>query len=103
MILQPVIGAGGLELHRIGVPLVGTKDGTNDTFTTLPEFFFQTANLKIKVFWQGRRLGLFEDYVVLESGGAGTGYDTVKLLWTTGELLPRSTDKLIADYFVDRT
>lgn len=100
MILQPVSQAGGLDLVRIAVPLIGVKDGTNDTFTT-PENYLNTANLKIALYWNGRRLRAGVDFTMLESGGAGTGYDTVNLLWTAAELLPRASDELVADYYTD--
>jgi hypothetical protein len=100
LILQPVSQAGGLDLVRIDVPLIGVKDGTQDTFTT-PSKFYQTANLKITVIWNGRRLRAGVDFNALESGGAGTGYDTVKLLWSAAELLPRASDELVADYYAD--
>jgi hypothetical protein len=100
VILQPVSQAGGLDLVRIGIALIGVKDGTNPTFTT-PTKFYQTANLKVAVFWNGRRLRVGVDFNALESGGAGTGYDTVQLLWSVAELLPRTGDELAVDYYAD--
>ena len=81
---------------------MGVKDGTNDTYST-PEKYLYTSDLKIVVTWNGRRLANGVDFQAIESGGAGTGYDTVKLLWSAGELLPRSQDILNADYYADPT
>lgn len=102
MILEAVTQAGGLNLVRIAKALIGVKDGTNDTFTT-PEKYLRTSNIKIAVTWNGRRLAEGVDFDCVESGGAGSGYDTVKLLWSAGELLPRSSDVLEADYYADPT
>lgn len=102
MILEPVSSGGGLDLVRQDQALVGVKDGSNDTYTT-PGKYLLTANLSITVVWNGRRLARGVDFDALESGGAGTGYDTVKLLWSAGELLPRAGDELVADYYADLT
>lgn len=94
MILQPVSGASlGASLFRWNVPLLGSKNGINTVFTT-PEYFMQTSNLVIRVYRNGQRIDLTEDYAVSESGGAGTGYDTVTF---NGEA-PLSFEKLTADY-----
>lgn len=98
MILTPAAGA-TLE-PRTEIELIGTKDGSNVVFTT-PEKFIVNANLGIKTFWNGRKLARDKDFTVSESGGVGTGYDTITILWT--KLKPRTTDELIADYYVDQT
>lgn len=59
-------------------PLTGTKNGVNRVFAA-PEFFVPTA---IDVFHNGRRMtrsGVEAEieYEVSESGGLGTGFDTV--------------------------
>jgi hypothetical protein len=81
---------------REGVPLLGIKNGVNVTFTT-PEPFVQSPNLNIKVYLNGQRLwnGSGNDYVVAESGGPGTGYDTVVLA-----VPPKGFENLIADFRV---
>lgn len=79
---------------REGINLLGDYDGINLTFTT-PEPFVQNANLNIKVYLNGQRLrlGALNDYVVAESGGPGTGYDTVVVA-----VPPKNFESLIADY-----
>jgi hypothetical protein len=79
---------------REGVFLLGPYDGTNIAFTT-PEPFVQNANMNIRVYLNGQRLhlGALNDYVAAESGGPGTGFDTILV-----SVPPRSYEKLIADY-----
>jgi hypothetical protein len=82
------------EILREGVPLLGVYDGVNVLFTT-PEVFVQSVNRNIKVYLNGVRLfyGSGNDYVVQESGGPGTGFDTVVLV-----VAPKATENLLADY-----
>jgi len=82
------------EKVREGVALLGIYDGSNQDFTT-PEPFVQGTNMNIKVYRNGQRLhfGVSNDYVVSESGGPGTGYDTIVVA-----IPPRDHEKLIADY-----
>ena len=79
---------------REGVVLLGDYNGLNVAFTT-PETFVQTTNLNISVYRNGQRLrsGPSHDYVAVESGGPGTGYDTVQVA-----LAPHSEEILTADY-----
>jgi len=81
---------------REWISLLGIKDGVNVMFTT-PEPFVQNPNLNIKVYLNGQRLwnGAGNDYTVSESGGPGTGYDTVVLA-----VPPKGFENLIADYRV---
>lgn len=83
--------------YRTEQSLVGAIDGLNTTFT-LPDgdqFVQETPYIQIVVFCNGVRLLLRDDYFVLESGGTGSGYDTVLLVEP-----PRPGDKLVADYVV---
>lgn len=77
--------------------LVGTKDGINKVFVTPDLIFVQSGEIVIRIFYNGQRfsIGSSCDYVVSESGGVGTGYDTVTL-----SVAPQSFDALTADYFV---
>ena len=81
--------------HRYEVPLSGLVDGSNTSFTT-PELFRQSPpNFSIAVYYNGQRILLNDDFTVQESGGVGTGYDTVSTLFT-----PKAGDKIWADYVV---
>lgn len=80
---------------RYEVLLTGAVNGSNTTFTT-PDFFRQNPpNFSIAVYYNGQRILLNDDFTVQESGGIGTGYDTVNTLFT-----PKSGDKIWADYVV---
>jgi hypothetical protein len=91
-IYQQFVAAGR---YRTGQELVGTKDGVNVTFTVLPGDLF-THNLPFltpAVYYNGQRLKLIDDYTIAESGGSGTGYDTIIL-----EVPPRPGDNMLVDY-----
>ena len=62
-----------LAQHEFGIEPTGLVDGINAEFTT-PEFFDPST---IRVYRNGQRETLDEDFTVSESGGVGTGFDTV--------------------------
>lgn len=77
--------------------LVGATNGVNITFI-LPngdKAINQTIGAKILVKYNGQALheGASNDFTVTESGGAGTGFDTVLL-----EFSPLPGDLIAADY-----
>ena len=82
------------ESERFGIPLTGAYNGVNRDFT-IPELILSDASASLRVYLNGQRLlhGVGNDYVVTESGGAGTGYDTVIVA-----VPPQSYESLIADY-----
>jgi hypothetical protein len=71
--------------------LVGAKDGFNVTYTTPEKFRPDT----LIVYRNGVTQEQGGDYVALESGGPGTGYDTVRF---GPQLPPLAVEKLFADY-----
>jgi len=80
---------------RENMPLVGAIDGINSVYT-LPgtdKAVVYFPGMKIKVHVNGHRLAS-TDYSMSESGGTGTGYDTVSIL--TGPV--SAGDVLEADY-----
>lgn len=80
---------------RTGQDLVGSRNGFNLVFT-IPvgdKFTHNLPFLTIQVYFNGQRLKLIDDFVINESGGPGSGYDTVIL-----EIAPRAADKLSVDY-----
>jgi hypothetical protein len=89
---------------RTGVPLVGLKNGANRIFQTTPDYFVHDptgTGRDIEVWHNGRRLILTAvpdpsqgDFIVSESGGVGTGFDTVTLL----TFAPVGKSTLVADY-----
>lgn len=82
------------EGEVIGDSPSGVINGVNKTFTTSKNFIEGS----IKVYYNGQRLrvGASNDYTVSESGGAGTGFDTIELA-----VAPRSlpmVDVITVDY-----
>jgi hypothetical protein len=83
---------------RDSVQLSGPFDGSNTTFSA-PEKFLQGSS---RVYHNGRRLKRFNndhtplvgEYYETESGGMGTGFDTVVI---TG-FVPSPHSQLLADY-----
>lgn len=73
----------------------GVKNGINTEFT-LPVKFTQDEDLKIIFLRNGQEQALGFDYIVDESGGPGTGYDTIIV-----RRPPRVFDFLICHIFQD--
>ncbi len=98
MRLQSHSTSGGIFRLRWDVELVGQKNGSNTIFK-LPMFakFVHDGEMKIRVHMNGQRLheGASNDFTVLESGGPGSGFDTVILA-----VAPNSWEQITADYMV---
>lgn len=102
--LKDLSASSGLAQVRIGVSLIGPKDGANRIFRTTPDYFVHSpgGNGKtIEIWHNGRRLAQtgasnpeLGDYTVEESGGVGTGYDTINLL----TFAPVGRSSLLANY-----
>jgi len=89
------------SVRRTGINLIGPINGSNRTFTT-PEKFLRANGASIDLFHNGRRLAEATssdprggDFVASESGGLGTGFDTIVLL-TFAPVAGRSV--ILADY-----
>ena len=90
------------EILLVGpVTFVGVKDGVNLTFVAPDgDKFIHDGEQSIVGDWNGRELRVDRDFEVSESGGVGTGYDTVKLVaWAAVPFLPRATDELTFKYY----
>lgn len=74
--------------------LTGPQDGSNTTFTT-PTKFIASGPSKESFFYNGALLkqGVGNDYTVSESGGVGSGFDTITMAFA-----PKSFDWLTIDY-----
>lgn len=89
-----------LNRMRWNKDLVGAKDGVNQDFAVPGgEKFIQSGEIIIRVYRNGVRqnFGADSDYTVSESGGVGTGYDTITF---TGPA-PLAYEELTADYMAD--
>lgn len=83
-----------------GVPLVGAKDGINRIFTVTDLFLNGSLGdneFRITIRHNGKGLVENTDYLVSESGGAGTGFDTITFI----SFIPVAESELIADYVVE--
>jgi hypothetical protein len=87
----PGIGSGGGGSRVYGQPLAGFIDGVNLAFTTAIAFVPGSE----AVYHNGVRqlFGGGNDYTRTESGGPGSGYDTVVFA-----VAPRSGDNLQIDF-----
>lgn len=81
--------------YRVAQNLVGLRDGVNVVFRTpaSEHYLHNLPFFSVAVYLNGMRMALLDDYLVLESGGPGTGFDTVLL-----NEAPFSDDHLFADY-----
>ena len=77
----------------VGALLSGVIDSVNLVFTSPSKFLHTVGGVSIKVYMNGQRLLLTDDFTISESGGPLTGYDTITFL-----IAPRPGDKLFADY-----
>lgn len=88
----------GVVKHE-DVELIGDVDGINTVFTIPEGKFLYTSEYKIIVYRNGVREVLGEDYFIAESGGVGTGYDTIIFNEAPqNDLSP--IDIIVADYYI---
>jgi hypothetical protein len=102
--LKELSGSSSAAVVRIGVSLVGPMNGMNRVFRTTPEHFVHDlggTGKTIELWHNGRRLvqtpvsdPSLGDFTVEESGGVGTGFDTVNLLTFS----PVGRSSLLASY-----
>lgn len=83
----------GYDLRR-NVLLVGVQDGTNFTYTTPTNFSITPFSEVVKRNGLSLLEGASNDYVRSESGGAGTGYDTITFNFDA----PLDWEILLIDY-----
>ena len=88
-------------LLKQNVPMIGDIDGSNRIFSIpAPDKFingpYHGNIFKIQVFHNGRELDEVIDYLISESGGAGSGYDTIILISFT----PRINSKMYCNYVI---
>lgn len=91
-------------LFRQNVELVGPKNNANRIFSVFPgdkfiNGIFDDNDFRIIIMHNGRRLIENIDYIVLESGGPGTGFDQIRII----SFVPNPKSQLFADYVVENT
>jgi hypothetical protein len=84
-------GTGGFDVQDDS--LIGIQNSVNAIFTTHDKFK-HAGQFKEVIFVNGLRNHIPEDYSIMESGGPGTGYDTV--IFTDPPLVD---DLITIDYF----
>lgn len=92
-----VSGVVTIDSVREYVTLLGAQDDSNLVYTIPDKAINDPPKLQLKVYRNGVRCnpGAGNDYTVSESGGAGTGYDTITFATGTA---PRADECLWADY-----
>lgn len=85
------------------VILIGNVDGSNTVFKIPSGKFIENQPLyKIIVYLNGVKQAFLDDYFIAESGGPGTGFDTV-IMSVPPEAVPAPSDVVTADYYVNNT
>lgn len=99
MLLRPASGGSGALLASkiVGEVPSGLKNGSNDTYFTSVDFLqIAGGEFQIRVRWNDRVLTPGDDFIALESGGLGTGYDSIQLLYPTK---PVAKDTILVDFY----
>lgn len=87
-------------LWKEQIPLIGLKNNINRTYYTADKFlngtFVTGDEFHIQIKHNGKDLYEGMDYTIGESGGPGTGYDTINLI----SFVPNTHSQLFARYAV---
>lgn len=81
--------------QRFNEAVVGVQDGTNTVFYA--QFYFVPSTLSVSLNGNAIYQGTGDDYTVAESGGVGTGYDTITL-FAYADCAPLPQDKVRISY-----
>jgi hypothetical protein len=93
-------GYGGLPINfKENISLIGARDGVNRIYKVpgsdkFINGLFQNSQLSISVYHNGKLLEQNIDYLVAESNGVGTGFDTI--IFTNYS--PPSRSRILASY-----
>lgn len=87
------VGLDAGSVRKEDVSLNGVKNSINTIFTISDKFLYN-SDFKIAVYRNGVRQMYTYNYLIAESGGASTGYDTIIFVDP-----PDEDDELIIDYF----
>jgi hypothetical protein len=86
-------------LRKEDIQLMGNVDGINTVFSIPSGTFIENPTYNIIVYKNGVKQVFADDYFIAESGGPGTGYDTV-IMVVPPTTTPAPVDVITADYYV---
>jgi len=89
-------------LKKEDIQLVGAVDDSNTVYSIPFGKFIQNDLYKIIVYKNGVKQFFLDDYFIAESGGPGSGYDTV-IMVVPPTTIPPPDDIITADYYLDNT
>lgn len=89
-------------LRKDDVLLNGVVNNVNTIFTIPSGKWIQNATYKIIVYLNGVKQAYLDDFLIAESGGVGTGFDTVIFTVPPSNVLS-PPDVVTADYYVDNS
>lgn len=84
------------------IKLVGDVNDINTVFKIPSGTWIQSNPYKIIVYKNGVKQVYLDDYFIAESGGSGTGFDTV-ILVVPPATTPTPIDVITADYYINNT
>ena len=87
-------------IEQQDIQLVGIIDNVNTIFTIPSGTWIQSPPYKIIVYKNGVKQVLGDDYFIAESGGPGTGFNTVVLV-VPPTTIPIPIDIITADYYIN--
>ena len=86
-------------IRQEDIMLIGAVNNINTIYTIPSGKFIQNSIYKIIVYKNGVKQVLSDDYIIAESGGVGTGFDTV-ILSIAPTTTPSPVDVITADYYI---
>ena len=95
------VGASQLAvIRKDDVHLIGNVDGVNTVYRIPDPSWIQNSTYKIIVYLNGVKQFYLDDYFIAESGGPGTGYNTV-IFTVAPESAVAPPDVITADYYIN--
>jgi hypothetical protein len=86
-------------LRKEDIQLIGIVNDVNTIFTVPFAPFIQNSTYKIIVYKNGVKQVMADDFFIAESGGVGSGYDTV-IFVVPPTTVPAPDDIMTADYYI---
>lgn len=89
-------------IRKEDIILIGNINSINTNYTIPSGKFIENSIYKIIVYLNGVKQVYLDDYFIAESGGPGTGYDTI-IMSVAPTAIPAPSDIITADYYVNNT